>query len=185
MRPRNLVFVLVALGLGLVGLWLARTPGRTGERRARAVPVVPQARATAETTPAEAQRSPTRGEGAPTSAPESPTGSSRGERETTEPFRLVLLGDVRSEDGQPIEGADLLVGDPWHGQAHLVRSDAGGALRAELVERPYDFVFTVLADGFEGSTKNVDGLRGDELRLGMAESAISARRMTTAPRRTA
>ncbi|HEX6884962.1 MAG TPA: hypothetical protein VF530_16420 [Planctomycetota bacterium] len=166
MRPRNLVFVLVALGLGLVGLWLARTPGRTGERRAGAVPVVPQARATAETTPAEAQRSPTRGEGAPTSAPESPTGSSRGERETTEPFRLVLLGDVRSEDGRPIEGADLLVGDPWHGQAHLVRSDAGGALRAELVERPYDFVFTVLADGFEGSTKHVDGLRGDELRLG-------------------
>jgi hypothetical protein len=79
---------------------------------------------------------------------------------------LVVTGSVLDTSGDPLEGAEILVGDPWEGESSVARSDASGAFRGELVERPDSFLFTAFAEGFEGARKHAEGPRGAELRLG-------------------
>ena len=92
-----------------------------------------------------------------------------------EPLRLpalVVTGRVVDRNEQPIEGADVFVGAPWEGETQIATTDARGAFAASLDERPREYAFCVVADGYEGERRflsaEVSGsdVRGTELRLG-------------------
>jgi hypothetical protein len=76
-----------------------------------------------------------------------------------------VVATVVDSQGRPIEGAELLVGAPWDREALVARSDAEGRFQGEFPNPP-TLQFAVLADGFEGARRYVEGARGAELRLG-------------------